>query len=121
MGISTSIICLKGHLLTSVSLSPEQDLKQKPYCSICGQPHIFICPHCKNRILGGYVMDGYEYIYNEISTTPAYCSTCGKAFPWHQEKLDAIANLFGMENNLDNEEKEELLLIIPDLMTQSPN
>lgn len=66
-------------------------------------------------------MDGYEYITSENSIIPSYCSTCGVAFPWHQEKLDAIASLFGMESNLDNEEKEELLLIVPDLMTQAPS
>lgn len=121
MGTATSIICLKGHLLTSTSINPEQDLNQKPFCSICGQPHIFKCPHCENRILGGNVLDGYEYIYNEISIIPAYCSSCGCAFPWHQEKLDTMASLFSMENNLNNNEKEELLLIIPDLLTQVPN
>lgn len=85
----TAQICLNGHLINAAS--EYSTIKNKKHCSDCGEPTTTTCPECSAKIPGKIhyvnVIGGSNY------KVPAFCSECGKAYPWTKQKIAAAKEL----------------------------
>jgi hypothetical protein len=71
-------VCRNGHVITDrVHASPEEC---RYHCERCGTTTLHACPTCAQDILGAVLVPGLQPI--GTGKPPAYCSTCGAAFPW---------------------------------------
>ncbi len=76
------------------------------------------CPICQHPIRGEYHVAGF--IGGSSYTPPAYCSECGKPFPWTEGRL-AAAREFALEaEHLTDEERKELADTFDDLTRDVP-
>src|ERR1700728_12250 len=80
------------------------------FCTECGQPAISACEHCQAPIEVPNMMPGYK---------PAFCSHCGKAYPWTEIALTA-AKEFTDELGLSEEDKSKLKATFDDLTVDTP-
>ena len=113
----TAQVCLNGHAINAASESNPQ--KNQDFCNKCGEKTITTCQECNAKIRGKYhvpgaVRLGYNY------TTPSYCSSCGVAYPWVAEKLNAAMELADLLDELTPEEKEQLKMSLDDLVKDGP-
>jgi hypothetical protein len=65
-------ICRGGHVM------PARELY---YCPQCRQLCIDACEGCGTPIRGGQDINGTVYPLPR-DAVPAYCTNCGKSFPW---------------------------------------
>ncbi len=113
----TAQICLNGHCITP-NLEISSSLSQE-YCDKCGAKTICACPECGAHIRGEYHVDGVV-TFGGSFTVPAFCCSCGAAFPWTSSALDAIKELISEEDELLEMEKEKLIASLPDIITETP-
>ena len=114
MGYRKAEICLKRHITTE-DLEHSGELAS-PYCPKCGAETIRECPSCEESIRGYYISQG-AYSPYEI---PAYCHSCGKAYPWTQTALNSARELVEELDELNREEKDKLNGSIEELIQDSP-
>ncbi len=109
-------VCPNGHVANHSTVAyPEHNRK---HCEICGEPTLLVCPTCNQPIRGDYHVAGY--IGMSDYTPPAYCSECGKPFPWTERRL-AAAREFALEvEHLTDDERKELAETFDDLTRDVP-
>lgn len=107
-------VCLNGHLINSSSGDlPEFN---EVFCSKCGAKTISFCPHCNAEIRGslrGVVSTG------EIDV-PAFCSNCGRSYPWVESSLSAAKDLADELDELSPEDRQALKGSLEDLVRDTP-
>ncbi len=112
-----ALVCLNGHAVNDASQrSPAHNAE---YCDICGEKSINACPACKTPIRGEYHVPGVVSI-GFVWKPPAYCHACGKAYPWTERKVDALAEAIDEAEQLSPDEKAKLKQSIPDLVVETP-
>jgi len=112
----TAQICKNGHLVTEYyESSPVHDEK---FCSKCGAETITKCLHCDAKIRGTYHVPGVcGFSKYEV---PLYCYSCGKAYPWTEEKIKAIKE-FSDETDLSAEDKKIIEENVQSIVVDSPS
>ncbi len=97
-------ICMNGHVINSASQKyPERNSQ---FCPMCGEKTIFLCSNCQSKIHGSYTSSsGWTC---SITKPSAYCHSCGKPYPWTENKIMTAVQIFAEFGNLDDNEKETL-------------
>lgn len=109
-------VCRNGHATTS-SLEISSELAGQ-FCPSCGAETIRNCPSCKERIRGSYHVDGV--IGFSMYHPPAFCHSCGHAFPWTEATLNAASEIADELEGLTDDEREKLKQSIKDLTRDTP-
>lgn len=89
--------------------------RNKPFCPNCGERTIHSCPTCNYEIRGKGHSIGYA---RGLYHSPAYCESCGAAFPWTSRKIQAVFDLAALE--LTQEDQDILQNNVEDMMKDSP-
>lgn len=80
-------VCRNGHKITSCAVAyPEYN---RAHCPDCGAETITACQTCHVDIPGHHHIDGVLHYHDE--PPPAYCHSCGDAYPWTAAGVAAIA------------------------------
>lgn len=104
-------ICLNGHVVNhSTQRRPEANRK---HCSRCGAETITDCPRCNDSITGMSYGRGPAYYER-----PAYCSSCGGAYPWTEARLKALEEF--AEEQIAEEDRNRFADIIENLVSETP-
>ncbi|HWG44857.1 MAG TPA: DUF2321 domain-containing protein [Gemmataceae bacterium] len=75
-------VCRNGHVITDLLRTyPERGL---PYCDRCGADTVIHCSTCGQELPGAVAVGGLQPI--GVRQPPAYCATCGAAFPWTEQR-----------------------------------
>ena len=110
-------ICSSGHVVNDSVRAFSQNNRQ--FCDKCGSPTITSCPNCSKEIRGRW---HFENVVGAIPyVRPAYCSNCGKPFPWTERAINAAQQYASEVITLSDEERGELSRSIPDLVHDSPS
>ena len=93
-------VCRRGHVITDLlRCCPERSLT---HCDRCGAITLERCPTCGRELPGALIVPGLQPI--GARQPPAYCATCGAAFPWtkqrQQPKTETLAVLENMLERL---------------------
>lgn len=110
--IYTIGVCLNGH-----PTSPEFETAPK-FCRKCGEPIIFNCQKCHERIELPYVVDTNSGRI-ELLELPNYCHECGTAYPWIIRKKEAAEKIIAELKKLTPQEREELKFTLPNIMSET--
>lgn len=78
------------------------------------------CQQCDARILGHFNEPGVADFTSFVIPAPAFCRSCGKAFPWTSAALETAALLADELEGLSGFEKEELKSTFPDIVRETP-
>jgi hypothetical protein len=89
----------------------EKTLARRAFCPICGLENVFECQHCEAAI------DSDE---EQAPERPAYCSSCGKPFPWTETALTAANEYTDQLEELSTEDKTVLKATFNDLTADTP-
>lgn len=95
------------HMMERASF--EEPKKPQAFCTKCGAKNIAACPHCSAAILHRFAGD-----------RAAYCSGCGKPFPWTETALAAAKEYADELDALSAEEKGTLKTTLDDLTIDGP-
>jgi hypothetical protein len=88
----------------------EKELARLAFCPTCGLENVFECQHCEAAI---------ESDEEQAPERPAFCSSCGKPFPWTETALTA-AREYADELELSAEDKASLKATFNDLSADTP-
>ena len=110
----TAEVCLNGH---STTMDLQYSELSSPHCSQCGAETIRECLSCKSSIRGNYHV---ECVISMDDPIPAYCHSCGNAYPWTQTSLNSAKELIDELDQLDQDEKDKLNGSIGELVRDSP-
>ncbi len=89
----------------------EKELARRAFCSTCGLANVFECQHCEAAI---------ESDEEQAPERPAYCSSCGKPFPWTETVLTAASDYTDELEELSSEDRASLKATFADLTVESP-
>lgn len=109
-------ICLNGHCITGAARTYPSD--RQNFCDKCGAATIMECPECHADIRGEYQADGL--LNFAAFPVPAYCSNCGKPYPWTKSAIEAVAELIQEDEEMQEAAKEALVASLPDVITETP-
>lgn len=109
-------VCENGHQITDCyNTIPEQ---QKRFCQKCGAASITVCPSCGGGIQGAQL--GISQSFTEAraghkrwvpvmhADVPSYCHSCGKPYPWTENKIVTAIQIFAEFSSLDENEKKTI-------------
>ena len=94
-----ALICVRGHV-KSYAGTP---FSSKDYCGKCGSACIDECPNCHEPIRGMRVNATVTFY-----KPPSYCHTCGRPFPWMQERLRTAKDLLDHDDKLTLDDRTRL-------------
>ncbi len=89
----------------------EKELARLAFCPTCGFENVFDCPHCESAI---------ESDEEQAPERPAYCSSCGKPFPWTETALTAAKEYTDQLEELSTQDKAALKETFNDLAADTP-
>ena len=92
-------ICLRGHVLNVSGMGFERG----EHCPQCGEICIDTCQHCKVSIRGGEV-----YASPTDYKLPYFCHSCGRPYPWMEDRLQTARELLWHDDKLSLEDREKL-------------
>lgn len=111
-----ALVCMNGHMINDNFLKyPEHNTA---YCDKCGAATICSCLHCNTKIRGKYDVPGVT-VFGDTTETPAYCHSCGKPYPWTEERLKAIKETIEL-SEISEQEKNEFNSNLPDIISETP-
>ena len=109
-------MCTNGHVINDSAGS--NPVRNAAFCGQCGRPSITACPACDRPIKGEYNVPGIVAI-GFVYHPPAYCDSCGKAYPWTQSRLEAARELAGEVDGLADDERRTLERTFDDLVSDT--
>lgn len=89
-------VCRNGHVVTDQARSNPDQCRY--HCEMCGATTLQTCLTCGKELPGALVVPGMQPMGTR--TPPAFCPTCGAAFPWHQPSETADATTATLERFL---------------------
>lgn len=113
----TAQVCLNGHMINdSADKYPESN---QDFCSRCGAKTITTCPSCGTRIRGYY---SSEFVILGGDPTPvhAYCSGCGKPYPWTESAIRNATDIINEEDELSEQLKASMIDSLADIVSETP-
>ena len=110
-------ICMNGHVVTDTARDYPQ--RTSKVCRECGEATITTCPGCNSEIPGEYIVPG---VYSAVShfRKPAYCGSCGRAFPWTERALTALKEMAKEADELSAEDQKALGDSFEDVVAEGP-
>lgn len=111
------VVCLNGHETTD---NEGIDAITTGYCEKCGKKLISECPICKHYIPGETTSDNTVFLGFPPEPVPNYCVHCGNAYPWTKTAIESATELINLSNDLNNDEKQQLVETVPDLFADTP-
>ena len=106
--IDVGQICLDGHIINPFfNRFPQFN---KKFCDICGKETITKCPNCDSEIQGDPILK---------DSAPNYCYSCGKPYPWTENKKKVAQEIIKELENIANEDKTILTKSIEDITADS--
>ena len=112
-GYDTAQICLNGHVT-----NPHHDTRpgaSHNFCPDCGAATVTECPICRGWL------PGLPFNLSAHMTAPAFCTECGKAYPWHHKRVEAAKQYVDELTELDQNERLLVRASIDDLAAASPS
>src|SRR5437879_1490517 len=107
MAFDVAQICLNGHVVNpSMEAQPG---RAKRHCEKCGERTMTSCMACGNAIPGeetiseAAALAGY---HAPDYARPAFCSSCGKPYPWTDRSLHAARELASEMEGLSEADRE---------------
>ncbi|MCY2953016.1 MAG: DUF2321 domain-containing protein [Planctomycetota bacterium] len=97
-------VCPNGHVANDAV--DEYPQRNQQFCSKCGESTLTVCPGCEATIRGRYYVPRVSESYPSYCA-PAYCHSCGRAFPWTERGIQAAIELAAEDANLTPEDVEE--------------
>jgi len=91
-------ICMQG----DVQSSDSTPFDPSGHCTKCGSDCIHQCLSCKALIRGKMKYSAANY------DCPSFCHSCGKPYPWMDDKLRTAKDLLFHDDKLTYEERKEL-------------
>src|SRR5262249_43167252 len=92
-------ICRKGH----IQHCDGMPFDSKTHCTKCGEGCIDACPRCSEGIRGiGTQQHKTGFLL------PRYCHSCGRPYPWMEEKLRTARELLDHDDKLTFDDKTSL-------------
>jgi len=116
----TAQICRNGHIVNAATQLNPQD--SEDFCSKCGAATITQCTDCGAAIQGARIavmISGRPAASGGLRLRPAFCTNCGKPFPWTRASLDAARALTAELNGLTESERADLAKTLPDLVADT--
>ena len=107
-----AFVCEKGHVISADATSCN-----KAFCNYCGSKVISTCPNC-GQTIPGRASD--EYLWGSSYNVPAYCSTCGKPYPWTLLAIETTIQAVEEARELSGIDVQQLQEILPDVMVETP-
>ncbi len=101
-------ICLNGHVQSAGGFP----FKQGEHCNKCGAECIDDCPGCKTPIRGMVANTNWVGY-----APPSFCHSCGRAYPWMEDRLQTAKELLKHDDKLSLEEREKLWGLLQYVMT----
>ena len=114
-GYDIGLVCENGHKVNSKATGITE--MNAEYCQLCGARSIFACPHCERPIRGFYDGPGPQFLSWSV---PNHCHACGKPYPWTKKKAEALREIIGELEGLNDEEREKLKRSVADLIADTP-
>jgi hypothetical protein len=116
-------ICRNGHVINATARGRPQF--NSKFCKTCGAGTITICKNkkCRLPIQGAYWTEGYGSQTIGLTTkgpAPAFCSHCGKPYPWTQARRKAALRLATEADALSRSDRELLKRSLDDILTDTP-
>ena len=100
-------ICRRGHV-HRVDGAPIRDGE---YCAKCGSASLIRCEHCGVPIRGKLKLRGEDY------QLPLHCHSCGRAYPWMQDRLDTARELLDHDEKLELADRDHLWELLKHVMS----
>ena len=115
-------VCENGHIRNdTIKYRPEAN---EEYCTLCGKKTITQCPECSTDIRGAMLISkprgGRPSPCESLTVAPAYCLSCGKPYPWTENKILTAIQMFAEFGNLDDKEKETIEQDIKNIAEDAP-
>lgn len=102
-------VCENGHIRNdTIKYCPEAN---EEYCTLCGKKTITQCPKCSTDIRGAMLISrprGRPSPCESLTVAPAYCLSCGKPYPWTENKILIAIQIFAEFGDLDKNEKKTI-------------
>ncbi len=102
-------VCENGHIRNDTTkFRPEAN---EEYCTLCGKITITQCPKCSTNIRGAMLTvsgRGRPSPCERLTVAPAYCLSCGKPYPWTENKILTAIQIFAEFGDLDEDEKRTI-------------
>lgn len=112
----TALVCLNGHVINHSF--KKYPIHNKKFCPKCGEPTITNCLECKAEIAGAI---HYSNVIGAIDyNLPAFCSECGKPYPWTITRLKAAKELASELEELTLDEQKTLEKSIDEIAKNNP-
>jgi hypothetical protein len=108
-----ALICTNGHVINSAARTLP--VHSAGFCSKCGAQAVEKCARCDTKIRGYYSHAGLLHYH-----APAYCHTCGTAYPWTETRLQAARDLVLETEGLTEDERRALERSLDDLVKDTP-
>lgn len=109
-------VCPNGHVANhSTQTYPQHN---RTFCEKCGEKTITKCPACHEPIRGDYHVSGY--VGPSGYEPPAFCSDCGRPFPWTDRRLAAAKELVLEAEHLTADERIQLAETLDDIVRDVP-
>ncbi len=114
--VDTAQVCLNGHIINHSF--EKYPVHNKKFCPECGEPTITNCPECQAKIPGAI---HYSNVSGAIDyDLPAFCSECGKPYPWTISRLKAAKELASELEGLTSDEQVILEKSIDEIAKNNP-
>lgn len=114
-GYRFAAVCKNGHCINHLL---DRTFTNEKFCDECGAEVLVVCPSCKVGIRG------LHYSYSVADSTryivPAYCYSCGSAFPWTESAIQCAAAIIEEEECFSSDEKQRLIAVLPDIISETP-
>lgn len=112
-----ALICKNGHVINDrFNDRPQFNTN---YCQKCGSETINSCQECNTQIRGNYEVSGIAVIGSKKAEAPRYCHSCGKPYPWTEEKLKALQEIINL-SDISQEDKDDFGKNLPDIVSDTP-
>ncbi len=103
-------VCENGHIRNdTIKFRPEAN---EEYCTLCGKKTITQCPKCSTNIRGAMLTVNPRgrrpSPCESLTVAPAYCLSCGKPYPWTENKILTAIQIFAEFGDLDKDEKKTI-------------
>jgi hypothetical protein len=106
-----AVICTHGHIVARTLRDPDEI---GAFCATCGAETTDVCPKCSAPI------PGCDPLYLGSWPPPAFCLSCGAAYPWTEGQLAAARESVDLLEGLTDDERLELRLSLDALIVDVP-
>jgi hypothetical protein len=116
-GYDIAQVCTSGHVVNSMSASFTEG--NRNFCQRCGAKTIRECEACQAPI-PGYFHSNVISIGGGETKPPAFCGSCGAAYPWTEAGRIEWNELLDLDSDLSDDERARLKQSLDALIVDGP-